>query len=139
LKRIYSALIEKGLLSEYEYNRRKGKLPELEDRKRPQIPASMAIDLIEEPSEALTEHVLNLGYSLDPVLAKALSETIENKKLRKSKPIMAQEEAPKLCPKCHKPKHPSSPDECIYCGIVFSKMEGKNEKGKVSIWPDDLP
>ncbi len=137
LKRIYSALIEKGLLSEYEYNRRARKLPKIEDHKRPQLPASMAISIIEEPSEALTEHVLNLGYSLDPDLAKALSDAIESKKPRKSKPIKADQEAPKLCPKCHKPKHPSSPDDCIYCGVVFGKIEVKNEKGKVSIWPHD--
>ncbi len=137
LKRIYSALIEKGLLSEYEYNQREGKLPKLEDHKRPQLPASMAISIIEEPSEALTEHVMNLGYSLDPDLAKAMSDAIESKKLRKSKPTKADEEAPKLCPNCRKPKHPSSPNECIYCGVVFSKIEVKNEKGKVSIWPDD--
>ncbi len=136
LKRIYSALIEKGLLSEYEYNQREAKLPELEGCGRPQIPASMAVGLIEEPSEALTEHVLNLGYSLDTNLAKALSDAIDNKKLSKSKAIKTDEEAPKLCPKCHKPKHPSSPDECIYCGVVFAKIEVKNEKGRVSIWPD---
>ncbi|MGO9567835.1 MAG: hypothetical protein ACLP5H_09870 [Desulfomonilaceae bacterium] len=137
LKRIYSALIEKGLLSEYEYNRRERKLPKLDDHKRPQLPASMAISIIEEPSEALSEHVLNLGYSLDPDLAKALSDAIKSKELRKSKPLKADEEAPKLCPKCHKPKHPSAPDECIYCGVVFGKIEVQNGKGKVSIWPDE--
>ncbi len=70
LAKIYSALIEKGLMSEYEYHQRERKAPELEDTELPPMAASVTVRVIEEPSEALTERMMNQDYSMDPVLAR---------------------------------------------------------------------
>jgi len=80
LKQVYSDLIEKELLSEFEYNQRERKAPELEEYAPPQLSASTAVTLVEAPSEALTDHVLKSGFSFDPGLAKAVSSAIEDKK-----------------------------------------------------------
>ncbi len=138
LKRIYTALMEKGMLSEYEYNQREGKALELEVQERPQLSASAAANLIEEPSETLTERILSSGYSLDSGFTKALSEAVEDKKRRvrrDAQPKNATKDAKDLCPNCHKPKDPSSPRECVYCGVVFKKVE--SQKRSQGVWTDD--
>jgi hypothetical protein len=86
LRQVYAALIEKGLLSEFEYNHRERKAPELEECAPPQLSMSTAVSLVETPSEALTEHILKLGYSLDPDLAEAVTSAIEgkNRRIRKT-------------------------------------------------------
>lgn len=85
LRRVYDALIAKGWLSEFEYNQREIKAPELEECAPPQLSISTAVSLVEKPSEALTEHILKLGYSLDPDLAEAVSSAIEvnSRRIRK--------------------------------------------------------
>ncbi len=72
LARLYSSLIEKDLLTEFEYSQRENKAPELEEDLPPQLSVSTAVSLVETPSQAMTENILNAGYSLDPNLARAV-------------------------------------------------------------------
>ncbi|HTY23902.1 MAG TPA: hypothetical protein VMC85_12270 [Desulfomonilaceae bacterium] len=144
LKRVYAALIEKGLLSEYEYYGREKKAPGMEERQRPQLSASTAVGIVEEPSETLTDRILNSGYYLDTRVSKAISDAISTRKRRVSQNIDSEkdeESTMDLCPKCQKPKDPSSPSECPYCGVVFERISpGKKDKeGKSTILaPGDL-
>ncbi len=125
LKKVYSELIARGWLSEYEYSHREKKAPDLEDRNRPPLPESMAAGLIEDPSETMTEHVLKSGYFMETDFTKALLKAVEDKKRQINggyRPEIDAEKTPELCPRCGKPKHTSSPNECIYCGVVFAKV-----------------
>jgi hypothetical protein len=140
LKKIYSALIEKELLSEYEYNQRDGKAPEVGESEYVPLSASTAVSLVENPSEALTERIRASGYSFDTRLRGAISDAIEDKtrRLRRSTGSGKQERiATDLCPKCGEPKDPASPNECRYCGVVFAKFEAEKKKGGLSVWRDD--
>ncbi len=142
LKRVYAALIEKGLLSEYEYYGREKKAPGMEERQRPQLSASTAVSIVEEPSETLTDRILKSGYFLDTRISKAISDARSTRKPRVNQNIDSKKDEKStmdLCPKCQKPKDPSSPGECIHCGVVFEKIgTGKGDKkGKLTILASD--
>jgi hypothetical protein len=83
LKTIYSTLLAKGLLSEYEYNCRERKL--LDDEKEWRSPsASEVASLIENPSEVMAE-LLYSGREKDPNVAKALKELQAKKEAEKKR------------------------------------------------------
>jgi hypothetical protein len=116
LGRIYSTLMEKGMLSEHEYNQREVKAPELDAREHSHISTSLTVSLVEDPTEALTERI----EESDPRLGGEVSQAQGVQK--------AQQEVADLCPNCRKPKNSSSPEECIYCGVVFRKFEVLSRK-----------
>ena len=83
LKKIYSALLAKGLLSEYEYNCRERKL--LDDEKEWRSPsASEVANLIENPSEVIAE-LLYSGHKKDSSVTKALEELQAKKEFDKKR------------------------------------------------------
>ncbi len=131
LKKIYSMLLAKGLLSEYEYNCRERKLVDSDADNWRSPAASELASLIENPSEIRAE-IAYSGHEKDSNVAKALEELqlrkqFENKRSRTEAPTT------ELCPKCHNPKDPSSPDSCIHCGIVFAKIEPGKKYGEVVV------
>ncbi len=132
---IYSALLHKGLLSEYEYNYREKKIPELDEEASSMLAASAVANLVENPSQALAELTLSSGQQLDPTVTKALEEWKLRKLGNKSSKVVEPET--EVCPKCLNPKDPSSPQSCLYCGVVFAKIgTGQKYKG-VSVWQGD--
>ena len=135
LGKIYSALLQKGLLSEYEYNYREKKIPELDEEASSMLAASAVANLVENPSQALAELTLSSGQQLDPTVTKALEEWKLRKLGNKSSKVV--EPQVEVCPSCGKPKDPSSPQSCLHCGVVFAKIgTGQKYKG-VSIWQSD--
>jgi hypothetical protein len=116
LGRIYSVLIEKGMLSKTEYSNREGKAPELEEPENPDISTSTTVRLVEEPSEGTDR----THPGIDPGSCKDL--------FRGQEPNKTPRKVADLCPNCGKPKKPSSPEECIYCGVIFRKLEILNRK-----------
>jgi hypothetical protein len=116
LGRIYSVLIEKGMLSETEYSNREGKAPELEEQENPDISTSTAVRLVEDSSEGVdrTHSAIEAGSG------EAFSRTQGQEK--------EPEKVADLCPNCGKPKKPSSPEACICCGVIFRKLEILNRK-----------
>ena len=82
LKAIYSALLAKGLLSEYEYNCRERKLLEPDEKALRSPSASEVANLIENPSEVVAE-LLYSGQEKDPSVAKALKELQAKKEFGK--------------------------------------------------------
>jgi len=103
LKRIYTALIEKGLLSEYEFHGREKKAHVMEEGERPQLAASTTVKIIEDPSVTLSERILRSGYSLDPTVSKAISEVINTRNrqaLQNVAPKKAEQVTVNFCPNC---------------------------------------
>jgi len=131
LETIYSALLGKGLLSESEYNCRERKLAQVGGEERTSPAASTLANLIENPSEVLAE-LMYSGDQRDSVVTKALEELRLRKEFEKRR---SRAEAPtaELCPKCHKAKDSSSPDTCLYCGIVFAKIQPGKHYGEVVV------
>jgi hypothetical protein len=130
LKKIYSALLAKGLLSEYEYNCREKKLVDSDEDKWKSPAASELASLIENPSEVRAE-ILYSGREKDSNVAKALEE-LKLKKQFDKKPSRSGTQTMEVCPKCHHPKDPSSPDSCVNCGVVFEKIVPPKKSGKFS-------
>jgi hypothetical protein len=84
LKTIYSALLAKGLLSEYEYNCRERKLLEPDEKEWRSPSASEVANLIENPSEVMAE-LLYSGHEKDPNVARALKELQAKKEFDKKR------------------------------------------------------
>ncbi len=126
LKRIYDALVEKRLLSEYEYNYRERKAPELEEPVTAESEDSTAVDLSGEVSESLRRELITPG----------LSENIVPSEQPESGPRRTTEA--RLCPNCRKPVDASSPDTCVHCGIVFAKYREQGKYKGVAIWDPPL-
>jgi hypothetical protein len=84
LKTIYSALLAKGLLSEYEYNCRERKLLESDEEEWRSPSASEVANLIENPSEVVAE-LLYSGHEKDSGVTKALEELQLKKKFEKKR------------------------------------------------------
>ena len=131
LETIYSALLAKGLLSEDEYNCRERKLLQVDDGESTSSAASTLANLIENASEVPAELVYS-GDQRDPVVMKALEESQLKKEFEKRR---SRAEAPttELCPKCHHAKDSFSPDTCLYCGIVFAKIQPGKNYGEVVV------
>ncbi|MGO9122750.1 MAG: hypothetical protein ACLQPD_34675 [Desulfomonilaceae bacterium] len=131
LETIYSALLAKGLLSESECNCRERKLLQVDEEEKTSPAASTLANLVENPSEVLAELVYS-GRQGDSVVTKALEELQLRKEFEKRR---SRAEAPttELCPKCHNAKDSSSPDSCLYCGIVFAKMQPGKNYGEVVV------
>jgi hypothetical protein len=128
LAHLYYALIEKELLTEFEYSQRERKAPELEEHLSPQLSVSTAVSLVETPSVAATESLLNAGYSLDPNLAKAVFDAIEDKNRKLGNSTEQDEATTDLCPKCSSLKDSSSPQECLRCGTVYAKVRPPHKR-----------
>ena len=84
LKTIYSALLAKGLLSEYEYNCRERKLLESDEEEWRSPSASEVANLIEHPSEVVAE-LLYSGHKKDSSVTKALEELQLKKEFEKKR------------------------------------------------------
>lgn len=131
LRKIYSALLAKGLLSEDEYRCRERKLPRLDEDEWTSSAAYAAANLNENPSEAISELVYS-GHQAGSTVTKALEELQRKKEFEKGR-SRAEVPTTELCPKCHNSKDLSSPDSCLYCGIVFAKIEPGKHYGEVVV------
>jgi hypothetical protein len=144
LKKVYNALIEKGWLEEYEYHTRDRKAPELEE---PTVNlGDMSTNVTVKGS--FTEDTLELYRSHSSL---NLTQT-DGRGRTQGVPPAGRSSAQKspgatgqiklvphddLCPNCRREKHPSSPDSCIACGVVFSKYAAIKKKTAVPIWDMD--
>ncbi len=64
----------------------------MEEDLPPQLSVSTAVSLVEAPSQAMTENILNAGYSLDPNLARAVFDAIEDKNRKLGSTTEAEED-----------------------------------------------
>jgi hypothetical protein len=147
LKRIYEALIQRGLLSEYEYHCRSVKAPELEEPSENRDTASTLVCLLEDVSEAT-----RLLYAPKNCVAASTSSPDSHQpagRLQTNRfPHGPSRDSGRQhdlslgegahCPQCGKTKVPFSPESCVYCGVVFCKMSPKTRYPGVAIWEPDF-
>lgn len=140
LKKVYHALISRGLLSEYEFNWRTAKAPELDEATENMRDSSTNVSLV----ESFSEETLRLFRSGGT--GQALEQTPGSKAIagRSSQPSGNVQPNPPLpqghsesCPECGKLKVAHSPGVCVYCGIVFSKLGRSGKYAGVAIWDLD--
>lgn len=144
LKRIYEKLIQAGLLSEYEYHSRERKAPELEEPANTISEDSTEVTLMTNDFGAECA-IRERGRDTTPrktypndSLASATSST--SSRILRSKgtaPGVKEGSTPRLCPRCCRPRHPSSSETCIYCGVIFSKAKHDAKYEGVTIWEAD--
>ncbi len=147
LKKVYKALIEKGWLEEYEYHTRDRKTPELEE---PTVNfGDTSTNVTVEGS--FTDETLKLYRSQSRLNSEELDG--QGKALGMLPPNYRPEQESScssstngrvnltqnddICPNCGREKHPSSPDSCVLCGIVFSKYVAIRKQTGVPIWDLD--
>jgi hypothetical protein len=147
LRKIYETLIQAGLLSEYEYHCRDRKAPELEEPFTNVSEASTEVTLI--------KNVFDGGggaYRADEEAPPRASypKEIHADKLSSTKPPnrlsghavtrggrMMEETSLEICPNCGCPAEASSPDACVCCGIIFSKLKRVPKDKRISLWQFD--
>jgi hypothetical protein len=147
LRRIYERLIQAGLLSEYEYYCRDKKAPE---------PEESHTNVSDDSTEVtLLKSVFNGGCGVDSVeeefsprslhanetrVEKAPSTTRPKRPLGRaltSGAGMIEETTLAMCPNCGCPSDESSPDACVCCGIVFSKIKRIPANKRTPLWQFD--
>jgi len=147
LQGIYDTLILAGLLSEYEYHARDRKAPDLEEIADTGSEDSTEVTLLNSSLE-LKCAVPERGHDVEPrksfprasVASRGVSAEHQHSGSKFDSPTAAgtcQQNLSKPCPKCGQASHPSTPDVCIYCGVVFSKAKQDPKYEGVAMWEAD--
>jgi hypothetical protein len=147
LRMIYGRLIQAGLLSEYEYHCRDRKAPELEDPLTNLSEASTEVTLIRSVFDGgwgvyrgEEEAAPRPSY---PSEIRAYKSTSTKPPDRLSRPLansrgdVNEESTLAVCPNCGCPAEASSPDACVCCGIIFSKLKRVPKSKRTPIWEFD--
>jgi hypothetical protein len=147
LRKIYERLIQAGLLSEYEYHCRDRKAPELEEPFTNLSEASTEVTLIRS--------VFDGGWGVYRAEDEAAPRPSHPNEIRADKSAstrppnrlsghtvttggrMMEETTLEICPNCGCPSEASSPDACVYCGIIFSKLKRTPNSNRTPIWQFD--
>jgi hypothetical protein len=144
LQGIYDTLMLAGLLSEYEYHSRDGKVRELEE----------TTDAVCETSTEVTllRNHLDTGFAVSerrcsatprktyPDLGRTPSAVTPDSKSKGNAPVdqgTVEEGISRACPNCGLSPHPSSPDACVYCGVVYSKAKRDSKYEGIGLWEAD--
>ncbi len=143
LNLIYQTLIKKGLLSEYEYEHRQGKCPELEETPAPEREDSTSVTLKELIPRAMQDSFRSAVSHSDQGRVRGQrspfgSDPDSNLSGRRQGELPREPELG-ICPNCNEPKHPSSPEECLNCGVIYSKYGQRLARRGVPIWVEDYP
>jgi hypothetical protein len=147
LQMIYERLIQAGLLSEYEYHCRDRKAPELEDPFTNLSEASTEVTLIKNVFDGgggvyrADEEAPPRASRPDRIRAYKSSSTRPQNRLPghavTSGGRMTEETTLEICPNCGCPSEASSPDACVCCGIIFSKLKRAPKSERTPIWQFD--
>jgi hypothetical protein len=148
LDSVYRTLINKQLLTEYEYEWREVKVAQLSQEPSPCEAASTMVATIERENLSgagiappADEHGLPQTFFQDfsgtkiqrqPADLDACSDPENGRSVRSSprkhtKPLTTVVEivTKEFCPRCKAPKSRDTSDSCLRCGVVFSKVESK--------------
>jgi hypothetical protein len=144
LRVVYESLILAGWLSEYEYHSRAMKAPESEEQDNSGYEDSTEVTLLRTDLETRCAVPLRAGdvpprksFPHDSIVSRAVSAGPENVRPQfdfHAAHTAAKEPSLEHCPKCGLASHPSSPDACIYCGVVFSKAKLDPKYEGVAVW-----
>jgi hypothetical protein len=147
LRMIYERLIQAGWLSEYEYHCRDKKSPVLEEPCTNVSEASTEVTLIKNVFDGgwgvyrADEEAPPRASRPDRIRAYKSSSTRPPNRLSghavTSGGRMMEETTLEICPNCGCPAEASSPDACVCCGIIFSKLKQAPKSKRVPIWQFD--
>ncbi|MEW6348009.1 MAG: hypothetical protein AB1646_03035 [Thermodesulfobacteriota bacterium] len=138
LQKVYDSLLDKNLISEFEFHCRVGQAPELEEPGTSRVPpaASTVVSLIEKNVDEITDRFTREDDDgLPQSFYKDHSGITLGRATRKDKtsepgprPLIqlstVVEVLTEACPKCGKPKDCKSPQSCPHCGVVYAKYKG---------------
>ena len=150
LRTVYRRLIERGVISEYEFHTRTTAAPEVDEASV--IPVS-ATALLSAPSEEpkvaapvasrgvrdLPEDFyrdfsgIKLGSTSQIPLDPARDAPLKGKESLKDQPTVVLLTT-ELCPNCQRPKDDFTAESCPYCGIVFSKVKRGHGMPNITVW-----
>ncbi len=148
LAKVYQALIEKGLLTEFEYHYLRG-IPPLvlegrncgPNRGEPTTKNRTCETRGTEPPadkrpklrNYFQKPVSRIESLPDPRMSgpKSRNKVME----RSGKELLHR---PDVCPRCCKATDPCSPDTCMSCGVIFSKFRRTAKRQEVSCWQSDF-
>ncbi|MBI5571453.1 MAG: hypothetical protein HY914_16030 [Desulfomonile tiedjei] len=150
LRTVYRRLLERGVLSEYEFHTRDAAAPEVDEASI--IPMS-ATALLSTPSEEpeisarsssrgpgdLPEDFyrdfsgIKLGSTSQLPLDPGLDSPQKGKDSPKDQPTVVLLTT-ELCPNCQRPKDDFTAESCPYCGIVFSKVKRGHGMPNITVW-----
>lgn len=139
LKKVYDSLIAKHMLSEYEYEYRDRKAPELDQEIEAPPAASTVVSVVESaefrqmsaqrafrsgdlPEAFFRDYSgIKIGSNTGPPpgIHRQASTVVEGRKSGFSTVVDIVDF--ECCPNCGVPKHVDSKDSCLSCGIVFAK------------------
>lgn len=160
LKKVYTALVAKGLLSEFELDTRDGKFPGMDEEAFGPAPASTVVSVVERgmfgldakrtdseahdlPSEFFKDHSgIKIGRPGPPEAQDAGTAEEPDRQsaaaLRTLSTVVEIIEG-EYCPRCGSPKTRHSVDSCLHCGIVFAKFKAHGRQVKIPVWGKDIP
>jgi hypothetical protein len=147
LSKVYQALIEKGLLTEFEYHYLRGIPPVVSEVRiggpnlgetaikgrtceirGMELPRDETCEPRKYPKESI--------FEIESLSRQRISEPkSRNRVFERSGHGLLQR--PVFCPKCRHASDPSSPDTCISCGVIFSKFRQTAKRQEVSVWEPD--
>lgn len=147
LRETYETLIQAGLLSEYEYHCRDRKAPELEEPFTNVSEASTEVTLIRSVFDGgwgvyrPGEDALPRASHLNEIRADKSPSTKTPNRLSvhsaNRRGPMTEDTLPEVCPNCGCPAEASSPEACVCCGIIFSKLKRAPKSKRTPIWQFD--
>ena len=147
LRQIYETLIQAGLLSEYEYHCRDKKAPVLEGPCANVSEASTEVTLIRSVFDGGrgVDRMKQGTQSRDIYRNESLAAKSSSIKRRNRQPVppassmgdVDEETTLAVCPNCGCPAEASSPDACVCCGIIFSKLKRVPKSKRTPIWQFD--
>lgn len=148
LAKAYHALIEKGLLTEFEYHYLRGLPPVVsEGRISGPKPGELAAQNRTCETRGIEPQGYEIGeprnYSQKPVSgieSLSFQRTSEPKSRNRMLERSGKEllHRPDVCPKCRRATDPRSPHTCMNCGVIFSKFRRTAKRQEVSVWEQDF-
>jgi len=159
LKRVYVSMMEKNLLSEYEYSSRAVQVPEVEQARTTPHAPSAAVSLVEDrvdepcfwdfkherqqtelPGDFFRDHS---GVKIGQYAANTPDFECYHRQRKRApertlapKSTVVELVVADYCPNCGLAKNSLSPDACLGCGIVFAKAVSSDQP-QIAIWPHD--
>ena len=152
LRTVYRRLIERGVLSEYEFHMRDVAAPELGEASILPTSATALVTAVEGTTRVSApprrgHHDLPQDFYRDfsgIKLRSTSQEPIDRDKGAGKQEKEARKEqstvvllTSELCPKCQRPKDDPMDKSCPYCGIVYAKVRRGRRPETISVWSND--
>lgn len=138
LKVVYERLIKRGLLSEYQFNTRAVKAPEIDGEANPRREDSTSItwktELVDTWKDSTEIRKFLLCLADGDVSQGGSGSQKDNGRTGGVEGSGCTPAGGESCPKCGHPKDPSIRDSCSRCGIVYAKIDKIAGQERIGLW-----